>query len=157
MTTGHEQTLHKLLKLNHRLLAPFSAHFEQQFNITVNQFRVLMMVGRLGATASHEIVELTAANPMSVSRSVAELKKSGRLNVASDPNNGRRKTLTLTAEGQKLYEAMLPATAKVMAYLFKDLREDEIMAFDRYVTTLIKTLEETGENGELRFIEYTRP
>ncbi|MFC7049842.1 MarR family winged helix-turn-helix transcriptional regulator [Emcibacter nanhaiensis] len=154
--TGPEHTLHQLLKLYNRLMVPFSVHVERQFNITTNQFRLLMLIGRLGKTASHELVEMTGVNSMSVSRAVADLKKQGRVSVTSDPNNRRRKTLTLTEEGRQLYEALLPSTQKVMDYLFAALKPDEVMAFDRYVETLIDALEATDEEGQSRFLEYTR-
>ncbi|WP_321390754.1 MarR family winged helix-turn-helix transcriptional regulator [Emcibacter sp.] len=153
---GPEHTLHRLLKLHNRLIVPFSVHVERQFSITINQFRLLMLIGRLGTTASHELAEMTGVNSMSVSRAISELKKQGRITVDSDPSNRRRKTLALTEEGQKLYEALLPSTEKVMKYLFAALKPDEVMAFDRYVETLIDALEATDENGQSRFLEYTR-
>ena len=151
------QILHRLLKLNNRLIAPFSTHLEHRYNITVNEFRLLMMIGRLGTSASHELSELTGVNTMSVSRAVSALQRHGRIEVTTDPGNRRRKTLTLTPEGQRLYETMLPTTDKVAQYLFEALRPDEIMAFDRYVTTLTDALEAQDEEGRSLFLERTRP
>lgn len=149
--------LHRLLKLNNRLMAPFSTHLEHQHKISINEFRLLMMIGRLGVTASHEIADLTGVNAMSVSRAVAALQRHGRIQVTTDPNNRRRKVLTLTPEGAILYRKMLPATDKVARYLFEALRPDEVMAFDRYVTTLTEALEARDEEGRSLFLERTRP
>jgi hypothetical protein len=52
---------------------------------------------------------------------------------------------------------MLPTTDKVAQYLFEALRPDEIMAFDRYVTTLTDALEAQDEEGRSLFLERTRP
>ncbi len=149
--------LHRLLKLSNRLMAPFSTHLEHQYKISVNEFRLLMMIGRLGVTASHEVAERTGVNAMSVSRAVASLKRHGRIQVTTDPENRRRKALTLTPEGARLYRKMLPATDKVARYLFVALRPDEIMAFDHYVTTLTEALEARDEEGRSLFLERTRP
>jgi DNA-binding MarR family transcriptional regulator len=151
------QTLHRLLKLSNRLLQPFSIYLEHQHRISVNEFRLLMLIGRLGATASHELAELTGVNTMSVSRAVSALRRHGRVHVRPDPGNRRRKTLTLTAEGTRLYRAMLPATDKVAGYLFEALGLEDMLAFDRYLTILIQALEARDERGRSVFLERTRP
>lgn len=151
------QTLHRLLKLNNRLLQPFSVYLEHQHRISLNEFRVLMMIGRMHVAASHELSERTGVSTMTVSRAVSALRRHGRVNVAPDPKNRRRKTLTLTEEGARLYRSMLPATDKVAGYLFEALRTDEMMAFDRYLQILIDALEARDEQGRSLFLERTRP
>jgi DNA-binding MarR family transcriptional regulator len=116
-----------------------------------------MSVGRLGSAASHEVAELTGVNTMAISRAVAVLKRQRRIEVTTDPTNRRRKTLRLTAAGRALYEQMQPTTEKVSRYLFEALRPDEIMAFDRFVRTVIDKLEATDEDGKSLFLERTRP
>ncbi|MEI9965414.1 MAG: MarR family winged helix-turn-helix transcriptional regulator [Caulobacteraceae bacterium] len=149
--------LHHLLKLQNRLMAPFGAHLEKQHRITVNGFRVLMLIGRLGVTASHELAEISGVNPMSVHRAVQSLHQQGRIAIEPDPADCRRKTLRLTAEGQRLYRQMLPVTDRVAAYLLSSLTPAEVGQFDRLVTTLIQALEARDEQGRSIFIEKTRP
>jgi MarR family transcriptional regulator, lower aerobic nicotinate degradation pathway regulator len=151
------QTLHRLLKLSNRLLQPFSVYLEHQHRISVNEFRVLMLIGRLGTTASHELADLTGVNTMSVSRAVSALRRHGRVRVSTDPRNRRRKTLTLTAEGSRLYRTMLPSTDKVAGYLFEALQREEMLAFDRHLKILIAALEARDEEGRSLFLERTRP
>jgi DNA-binding MarR family transcriptional regulator len=91
--------LHQLLKLTNRLMAPFSTHLSHRYKISLNEFRLLMTIGTLGRSASHELAELTGVNVMSVSRAVATLERHGRIAVIPDPKNRRRKWLTLTEEG----------------------------------------------------------
>ncbi len=149
--------LHRLLKLHNRLMAPFATHLEKQHRITVNGFRVLMLIGRLGVTASHELVDLLGVNPMSVHRAVQALHEQGRIAIEPDPADSRRKTLRLTPEGQRLYRQMLPTTDLVADYLFSLLEPDEIARFDRMVSTLTHGLEARDEQGRSVFIERTRP
>jgi hypothetical protein len=52
---------------------------------------------------------------------------------------------------------MLPTADKVAKYLFDSLHPGEILAFDRYVDTLIESLEARDERGRSIFIEKTRP
>ncbi len=149
--------LHQLLKLTNRLMAPFSTHLAHRYRISLNEFRLLMTIGRLGRTASHELAELTGVNVMSVSRAVATLERHGRIEVARDPANRRRKWLTLTAEGQRLYDIMRPQSEKVADYLFSDLSNGEVDQLETILARLIDTLEAKDEQGRSLFIEQTKP
>ena len=149
--------LHRLLKVSNRLMAPFSTHLEKQYDISVNEFRLLMLIGRKGKAASHELAEMTGVNVMSVSRAVASLEKKGRIKVQRDPDNRRRKQLTLTKEGQRLHEIMRPHTDKVSNYLLSDLKPKEVIALRDMLDRLIDTLEAEDEAGNSLFLERTRP
>lgn len=149
--------LHRLLKLTNRLMAPFSTHLAHRYKISLNEFRMLMTIGALQRTASHELAELTGVNVMSVSRAVATLQRHGRIRMTRDPANRRRKWLELTEEGERLYQAMLPQSRKVADYLLSDLSGSDIATLDRLVDTLIATLEAEDEKGNSLFLERTRP
>jgi DNA-binding MarR family transcriptional regulator len=154
---GNAALLHRLLKLTNRLMAPFSTHLAHRYKISLNEFRMLMTIGALERTASHELADVTGVNVMSVSRAVATLEGHGRIRVTRDPDNRRRKWLELTDEGQRLYEAMLPQSQKVADYLLSDLSKSEIATLERLVDTLIATLEAEDEEGNSLFLERTRP
>ncbi|WP_054532313.1 MarR family winged helix-turn-helix transcriptional regulator [Erythrobacter sp. SG61-1L] len=149
--------LHQLLKLTNVLMTPFSTHLADRYKISLNEFRLLMTIGALGATASHEVADLTGVNVMSVSRAVATLERNGRISVATDPANRRRKVLTLTEEGRRLYEIMRPQSQKVAEYLFSELDCGDVVALERILDRLIDTLESRDEGGNWRFLEETRP
>ncbi len=155
--TETADVLHRLLKLHNRLMAPFATHLEKQHRITVNGFRVLMLTGRLGVTASHELVEILGVNPMSVHRAVQSLHEQGRIAVEPDPDDFRRKTLRLSAEGQRLYRRMLPTSVSVADYLFSLLEPQEVDQFDGMVRRLIEGLEARDDQGRWVFLERTRP
>ena len=149
--------LHELLKLTNRLMAPFSTHLAHRYRISLNEFRLLMTIGALGRTASHELAELTGVNVMSVSRAVATLERHGRIEVVPDPRNRRRKWISLTEEGRRLYTIMRPQSEKVADYLFSDLSDDEAAQLSRILTRLIATLEATDAQGRSLFLERTKP
>ena len=149
--------LHRLLKVSNRLMAPFSTHLERQNDISVNEFRLLMLIGRKGKAASHELAEMTGVNVMSVSRAVASLERKGRIKVERDPQNRRRKQLTLTREGHRLHEIMRPHTERVASYLLSDLKAKEVAALRTMLDRLIDTLEAKDEDGNSLFLEQTKP
>ena len=149
--------LHELLKLSNRLMAPFSTHLADRYKISLNEFRLLMTIGALGSTASHEVAEKTGVNVMSVSRAVAALERNGRISVTTDPANRRRKVLSLTEEGKRLYAIMRPQSVKVAEYLFSELDRGDLETLDRILGKLIATLEAKDAEGNSRFLEATRP
>ena len=149
--------LHDLLKLNNRLLAPFSTHLAHRYRISLNEFRLLMTIGALGRTASHEVAEITGVNVMSVSRAVATLQRNNRVAVVRDEANRRRKWLTLTDEGQVLYKAMRPQSEKVADYVFSGLEASDLGALGQLIDSLILRLEASDASGRSVFLEATRP
>ncbi|WP_120077580.1 MarR family winged helix-turn-helix transcriptional regulator [Aurantiacibacter odishensis] len=149
--------LHRLLKLTNRLMAPFSIHLSHRYKISVNEFRLLMTIGALGRTASHEVAELTGVNAMSISRAVATLQKHGRVVVERDESNKRRKWLSLSDEGERLYEIMRPQTERVAHYLFGKLEKVELEGFANIVERLIERLDAEDEDGNSLFLERTKP
>ena len=154
---GSVGTLHRLLKLNNRLMAPFSTHLSHRYNISLNEFRLLMAIGRLGASASHQLAEHTGVNAMSVSRAVQTLERHGRISIEPDPCNRRRKVLKLTPEGRRLYEIMRPQTSAVADFLLSDLPQADLDKLDEIVGKLIARLEATDEKGHSVFLEQTKP
>ena len=155
--SGRVGTLHRLLKLTNRLMAPFSTHLSHRYNISLNEFRLLMAIGRLGASASHELAEHTGVNAMSVSRAVATLERHGRIRVETDPSNRRRKVLRLTEEGERLYELMSPQTEVVADFLLGGLPEGDVAKLDELLGKLIARLEARDDQGRSLFIESTKP
>ncbi len=149
--------LHLMLKLTNRLMAPFSTHLADRYKISLNEFRLLMMIGAQGRTASHEVAELTGVNVMSVSRAVSALERKGRISVTTDPANRRRKALALTEEGQRLYEIMRPNSEMVAEYLLSELATEDITALERMLGQMITTLEARDASGRSRFLETTKP
>jgi DNA-binding MarR family transcriptional regulator len=149
--------LHQLLKLTNRLMAPFSTHLSRRYRISLNEFRLLMTIGALGRTASHEVAELTGVNVMSVSRAVATLQQNGRIEVVRDPRNRRRKWLTLTPEGERLYNIMRPQSEKVADFLFSELEPREVAQLETVLERLIGTLEAQDPEGRSMFLEQTKP
>ena len=79
------------------------------------------------------------------------------IEVVRDPANRRRKWLTLTKEGQRLYEIMRPQSEKVADYLFSELDQTEVEQLGAILTHLIDTLEAKDAEGQSLFLERTKP
>lgn len=151
------EILNEILCVGNKLMAPFSVYLQHQYRISLNEFRLLMLIGQHENSASHELAAMTGVNVMSVSRAVSTLERHGRITTKRDPNNRRRKILALTDEGRKLYQLMREPTDRVAKFLLSDMRMDEIMAVHRHLKTMITTLDAKDDKGRSLFLERTRP
>lgn len=133
---------YRLLKLTSLMGRPFFTRFAQQYELSANDWRVLTTLASLPESASHELCEVTGMHPMNVSRSVATLRKQGRVSERTDPNNRRRKILSLTPKGWDIYNRGVPQVRKLAQFLFSSMSPLEVEFFGRLVDLLVNRLEE---------------
>ena len=138
--------LYRLLKLSNLIETPFFAGDAVRYQISMNELRVLMTLAPMGEAASHEIGEVAGVHPMNVSRAVAALRRSGRLTERSDPQNRRRKLLTLTAEGRKLYRTLMPHVQEVSAKLFAGMTSEEMITLSRLLAGMTERIQSPAAN-----------
>jgi MarR family transcriptional regulator, lower aerobic nicotinate degradation pathway regulator len=141
---GHKAptlVLYRLLKLSNLISRPFFTQDAIRYRISMNELRVLMTLAPLRQAASHELVEVVGMHPMNVSRSVAELRRHGRVLQQRDPNNRRRKLLTLTPKGWTLYRKLIPHVQEVADTLFKNMSKKEMAVLSRLIDMMTAHLE----------------
>ena len=133
--------LYRLLKLSNLVGRPFFTHFADRYDLTLNDVRVLMSLGHVGQAASHELCDSTGMHPMNVSRSVARLKRQGRIADRADPDNRRRKLLTPTAEGWVIFRTLSPHIRALSEFTLANLSEREVDFLSSLVAVLAERLE----------------
>ena len=133
---------YRLLKLTSLMGRPFFTRFAQQYELSANDWRVLTTLASIPESASHELCDVTGMHPMNVSRSVATLRKQGRVSERTDPNNRRRKILSLTPKGWDIYNRGVPQVRKLAQFLFSSMSPLEVEFFGRLVDLLVNRLEE---------------
>ena len=133
--------LYRLLKLSNLIETPFFNGDAVRYHISMNELRVLMTLAPMGEAASHEIGEVAGVHPMNVSRAVAALRRSGRLTERSDPQNRRRKLLTLTADGKKLYRTLMPHVQEVASKLFDGMTPEEIATLSQLLAGMTERIQ----------------
>lgn len=137
--------LYHLLKLGNLIGRPFFTHFADRYDLTLNDVRVLMSLGFVSQAASHELCDATGMHPMNVSRSVARLKRQGRIADRADPGNRRRKLLTPTEEGWAIYRTLAPHVRAISEFTLANLSEREV----DFLSSLIAALAERLESVDL--------
>jgi len=147
--------LRRLLKMESRIMAPFTVYIKKRYRISLNEFRLLMMIGRLGVTASHELADLVGVNTMMVSRGIAVLERHDRIITHLDPRNRPRKVLRLTPKGRTLYEQMQPHTEELAKYMFEAMTPKEIQSFDACIVAITNRLDALDPEGHSIFLQRT--
>jgi DNA-binding MarR family transcriptional regulator len=142
----YPRLLYRLLKLSNLVQRPFFTHFADRYDLTLNDVRVLMSLAFVGQAASHELCDTTGLHPMNVSRSVARLKRQGRITDRADPDNRRRKLLTPTEEGWALYHKLAPHVKALSEFVLGSLSEREAA----FLSSLIEVLSQRLESVDLK-------
>jgi len=146
---NRQYVLYRLMKTSNLLTRPFFARFAEQYELSLTDWRVIMILAHLGEAAAHEICDSLGMHPMNVSRSVASLRKQGRVTEHRDPNNRRRKILTLTPEGWALYQKLLPQVKKISDFLFGEMSPLEVEFLNKLLALLITRLESVDPESPL--------
>ena len=71
----------------------------QELGLSSRQWRVLIMLNRLGSSTSGQVATATQLDHSQVSRASHELVDKGLIAMDSDPADGRRQQLSVTAAG----------------------------------------------------------
>ncbi|WP_232661014.1 MarR family winged helix-turn-helix transcriptional regulator [Pseudonocardia sp. TRM90224] len=74
------------------------------YGISYRRFRLLLIVGRLGAATQRAVAEELGVSEPSASRMTGVLVGTGLLDALPDPAGGNRRRLSLTVEGKEIVE-----------------------------------------------------
>lgn len=105
-----DQIGYVLRRVTQRHLAIFSERFPQ---ITNTQWAVLARLAELGPLSQNHLGRMTSLDAATVKGVVDRLARQGWVETAADPNDRRRLTVSLTAEGEKTFNAGMSAALKV--------------------------------------------
>ena len=135
---------YRLFTLADLFSRPFLSGVAKPYGINQNDWRVLATLAYLPGSAAHEVCRITGITPMNVSRSVATLRKQGRLREEPDPLNRVRKRLTLTAKGLELYEELLPSIKYLSRKMLEVMTKEEVAILTQLVEKVIARIEKLG-------------
>ena len=110
--------------------------YEQRFGLTIQQWRVIAVLGPESALSASEIADRSVMDKVSVSRAVARLVDDGRLLRTIDPDDRRRSVLRLSRRGRVIYERIIPLARAYERDLLRALDRDDRADLDRVLTRL---------------------
>jgi DNA-binding MarR family transcriptional regulator len=90
------------------ITANMSRNYTGDLHLTVTEWRIILYLAARAPLTATEIVDMTSMEKSRVSRAVSQLEERDFVTRAPSEHDHRTKTLTLSDNGQKLYESIMP-------------------------------------------------
>jgi DNA-binding MarR family transcriptional regulator len=137
----------KLVRVVNLTARPFSGSIGKAHRLSLNEWRVLLVLANHSGVAASEVAALTGLDKMSVSRAIAALLRQARVVRKVDAADKRRMLLRLSAEGERLYERIGMPAKEREAHLFRGIGEHEQERLGRMLDRLIDNLVAADAGG----------
>ncbi|MDE2073141.1 MAG: MarR family transcriptional regulator [Alphaproteobacteria bacterium] len=118
---------------------------EDQYNLQVPDWRILVTLDEYAPLSPNEIAGYTSMDNPRVSRAQRRLTDLRLVRCESDPHDGRRKILTLTPLGKSVCRKMSPEARSREAWLLEGLSAEERAS----LADILRKLKSWTENLEL--------
>lgn len=99
---------YRLSVLSNIVSGRIAKSYEERFQLTVPEWRVMAVLGRFPGLTAAEVTERTAMDKVQVSRAVARLKKTHRIEQRAVEGDRRSRHLFLTEDGHEVYAEIVP-------------------------------------------------
>ena len=133
---------YRLSVTTNRVSRAFAALYEQEFGISIPEWRAIAVLGAFAPLSSNEICDRTAMDKAKVSRAVATLLKRGLIEREAHGTDQRLIQLTLSRKGQKIYEAIIPRARAIEAEVTKALSKADVAHLHRVLDRIGMRLDE---------------
>ncbi len=147
MTTERKQILdlqqflpYSLTNIAMQMSEQFSELYQQQFNLTVPQWRVIANLAQYGECSAKELCDMAQMDKSTVSRAVKSLLSRELIVAKADPTDKRASLLSLSAGGIALHEQIVPLANEWQARLVNGLDSQALQQFMDTLSTLSEQL-----------------
>ncbi len=127
---------YRLSVLSNTLSQAIAAEYEQRFQLSITEWRVMAVLGRYTNIAAREVAQRTAMDKVAVSRAVAQLLAAGRIERAIASHDKRQSMLRLTEAGHAIYDQVAPLALQHEARLLAQLDAIEREWLERILAKL---------------------
>ena len=127
---------YRLSVLSNTVSQAIAAEYEQRFGLSVTEWRVMAVLGRYTGISAREVAQRTAMDKVAVSRAVARLLESGRIERDVASHDKRQSELRLTASGRAIYRQVAPLAMQHETRLLAQLDDAERQSLTRILDKL---------------------
>jgi DNA-binding MarR family transcriptional regulator len=101
-------TCARLRRLTRRVTQIYDGHIETA-GISVAQFGLLAPLNARGSLSMGIFAERAVMDPTTLTRNLAPLQRDGYVKIAPDPDDRRRRIVSITPKGRRVFQDALPA------------------------------------------------
>lgn len=128
---------YRLSILSNTVSSTIASTYDRRFGLTIPEWRVIAVLGRFPGLSAVEVAERTLMDKVAVSRAVAKLLKSGRIDRQFADADRRRSILNLSEEGRKVHDQIAPLALKFEDDLLHGLDDNEIRTLNVLMERLL--------------------
>lgn len=128
---------YRLSILSNTVSQAIAREYQQQFNLSMTEWRVMAVLARFDAVSAREVAERTAMDKVAVSRALARLVDGGRVSRGTYDGDKRRSVLSLTDAGWDIHDTVAPLARQHERDVLALLDEDERAALKRILDKLL--------------------
>jgi DNA-binding MarR family transcriptional regulator len=119
--------------------------YEQEFGLTIPEWRVLAVLARYPNLSGMEVSERAAMDKVAVSRAVQSLVAAKRVVRSSDKGDRRRSVLRLSPAGRSVYMRAAPLALRYERSLLNTLSSTDKRTLSRLIEELIEQARQIDE------------
>jgi DNA-binding MarR family transcriptional regulator len=121
--------------------------YEQRFNLTIPEWRVIAVLARHPGLSAAEVAAHTRMDAVAVSRAVTRLLRASRIRRSIAAEDRRRSVLRLSAAGEAVYREIAPVALRYERSLLEGLAAAEITALDAILGKLMARAQSLAESA----------
>lgn len=127
---------YRLSVLSNTVSQAIAAEYEERFQLSVTEWRVMAVLGRFTGISAREVAQRTAMDKVAVSRAVARLLESGRIERDVASHDKRQSELRLSSSGRAIYRQVAPLALQHETRLLAQLDDAERQSLTRILDKL---------------------
>lgn len=134
---------YRLSVLTNTVSGRIAKFYAERFDLSIPEWRVMAVLGRFPGLTAAEVTERTAMDKVQVSRAVAKLLRTKRIERRTVEGDRRQRHLFLSAEGKTVYSEIVPLALDYERKLSSKLNAQERAQLERLLgklTTAAATL-----------------
>ncbi len=128
---------YRLAVLSHTVSSKIAGVYEERFQISIPEWRVIAILGRFPGLSAVEVAQRTMLDKVAVSRAVTKLIKNGRLDRQFADADRRRSILNLSAEGRRIHDEIAPLALQFERDLLHGISEEDFQRFNLVMERLV--------------------
>ncbi len=127
---------YRLSVLTNSVSALIATSYSESFGIRIPEWRAIAVLGESPGITSSQIVQRTAMDKVSVSRTVQSLTTKKLIYKRSSATDRRVSHLRLTSKGRNVYEQIVPMALEFERKFLRALSSQEQVVLDRLIHKL---------------------